>query len=667
METGSNITFVAGLTKMGKSALCNFLIGSELKITKPGVKYQIEADNQSIVSSCDSLTKEANFYRDFCELSFNNSRSQLDHFNTSCQILGVLEKFSFFRVILLAEFSTLQSSNMSTFINLTQNLIDLFNLQPHHQQSIIIIISKISEIGISSISFSEIFKKKQNFIIEGLKSKTIKCLYFKNPAKLNTKYFLKNHNRAEILSQLEITDYLKSSEFLFPLHQQMRTILPSIRDKLDCIKFSSKLNIDSKVFIIDEYFCIDKDFELIDQSLTIISTFIIVFPSNPTDKIKITLKGNSELSFSPSIKYFINHDALSIVYASSFDLNKFPDPFADEFNLNEEYFRLESICINDFLKEYATHNNKFVELIMNAKDHSNKLKNHSGYIINSSMIEIKLKLNINECTKRKENITSKYISMRSCNNIDEYLEKCKKSKHVKALLEKCISNIPTLFQILLEEKNLIKLSSYQKYYKDLNSIRSILIQRYLNLINDIRNQANYSENLSEALNAFSEFLSTIPDLNKTSNAINSKEKRIKIENFIRENLSKEILNDFLGIFHLLFTTDKPRLFNYQIIGDCSIYGNFEAAKNVERFSIRSFLGSKLFETGPIFGIALGIALRNGINYGTTLAGMVGLGYFAAGIFGNVLYSYYKSGYYPGELDWREEYEGFDEVFNLFRV
>ena len=661
METERKLTFVVGPTKMGKSTLCNFLISSPLTITKKAFNYKIEAlDSQSIGNGCDSMTKEPTFYSDLCDFpGFNDTRGEDIDFNTLCKMVGVLQNYSSFRIIFLAEFTTLESANGSNFINLTKDLIKLFNLQPHHQSSIIMVISKIDKIRIPSISFKEIFETEQNFIIEGLKSETIKCLYFENTVKSGLEYRFKDQNREEILNQIKITNSLKSFEFLCPLYQQLRIMLLSIRENSSTVKFSSKIDMNLIQNIRDEYFCIDQDFELIDQSLIIGSPFILVFPLISSNKIKISLKGNSCLTFLPSIQYFVNYETFTVIYDSSSVVSEFPNPFAPEFDLNEEYFRLESICINSFLNEYASHNNKFLELIMKAKDHSSKLKNFSRYRIKSSMIEIKLKLHINVSMKKKESMIYKYLSMRSCKNIEEYLDKCKKPNHIKILLEKCISNIPTIFQILLENKNVNELRS-QKHSNGINAIRSILIQRYLKLIFDIQKQPKQSQNYSKTLKAFNELCSAIPNLDINSISLANKQNIIEIDKFISVGLNKENLDKFLSIFHQIFATEKIHLFEYQITGDASVYSSPEAVRNVQRFNGFNFFGFESANAGNgFFGIAFSLSVRGAIGLSSALASAVGFGFMVADIAVNLALTYFTSGYYPGELDWKDEYGGFD--------
>ena len=71
------------------------------------------------------MTKEPTFYSDLCDFpGFNDTRGEDIDFNTLCKMVGVLQNYSSFRIIFLAEFTTLESANGSNFINLTKYELD---------------------------------------------------------------------------------------------------------------------------------------------------------------------------------------------------------------------------------------------------------------------------------------------------------------------------------------------------------------------------------------------------------------------------------------------------------------------------------------------------------------------------------------------------------------
>ena len=370
MENSEILTLIVGPTKMGKTTLFHFLKESSMKIEFANFGFKIYVEDcpkeQQINNQADSGTKSPNFHGKFCDLpGFNDTRGNLAKLNTTLDLIECLKQTPHFRIILCVEFITLISGSGSQFINITKNLIKRFKLQQPHLSSMMIVISKISRDNISLLNFAEMYENEQNFIIEALKTNTIPCFFFENPTKSGPIYKLNEENRISIMDASNNLKYLNSCEFIHPLLNKSKILLIKLRESGSSeIKFiSNKNSLDSNT-IVDEFLCIDMDFELVDKHLTISSSRIFILPFDKYKKINIKLKGDSKITFYPSIKCLFNENSFFISSENNISDIQFPDPTKSDFDSNENFFRFESICVNSSWTEYASHNNKFLDLII---------------------------------------------------------------------------------------------------------------------------------------------------------------------------------------------------------------------------------------------------------------------------------------------------------------
>ena len=487
------LNLIVGPTRMGKTTLCHFLEESSLKIESAAINWKIEAvgcpESKRIGNQADSCTLQPCLFNNFCDLpGFNDTRGLYMKLNTILDLLECIDKKTLFRIIICVEFATLKSASGSNFINITQDLIKLFKLKQKHLSSLMIIITKISEAKVSSLNFAEIFQNDQNFIIEALKKKTISCFFFEKPKRSGLEFCFNEQNRKSIKEGVENLECINKCDFYDRLLLKSKALLRELRETNSTeISFTSqKLCLESNI-IKENFLCIDEDFDLTDKELTINSSRIFILPFNDDRKINIKLKGNSKIIFSSSIKSCINAKSLIISYGNIQKDIKFPDPTKNDFDSNLEFFRLESICVNSSWTEYASHNNKFLDLIMFLRNDSDRLQNPMEFPFESRLHEIKLKLYINECMRKKGTIKNKFISMRSCQDLEDY-NKTRKFKiplESKNLLEKYMKELPSLFEILLDNKNLHKFSKSNSDSKDLHNIRSLLINRYIDIIRKV--------------------------------------------------------------------------------------------------------------------------------------------------------------------------------------
>jgi hypothetical protein len=204
----------------------------------------------------------------------------------------------------------------------------------------------------------------------------------------------------------------------------------------------------------NEILCIDSNIVLEDEDLLFESPIIIILP--PPDKfiISIEIKENSTCKFASSIKEIYNSKALVLFKYFPSQKLTFPNPCADNFSFNWKFFRLESICVNGFLTEKLSHNNKFLDLIVYINDCSQQLEFDSRFPVKIYVVDIRFKLFINECMRTKNNISEKFISVKGCENLEDYLKICKKpdlnDDEKRRNLEFIMMKLPIIFQSLLK-------------------------------------------------------------------------------------------------------------------------------------------------------------------------------------------------------------------------
>lgn len=680
------MNFILGPTKSGKTTFCHFLTGSHLTISKSTLRFNIETTIPSL-PGCQignqpmSETKNPHYYGEFCDFpGFGDTRGEEKNLSALLELHSELQKFNKIRLILLVEEYHIGSGNGSLLINLLKEFIDLFDLTEEDAKGIIIIVTKTDESFCLSIPdiFNEIFYEEINFIIEAIKRREIKVLPFEKPLNIGTTFQMNEINKIRFIQELNITDFLDGTKFTERVYKKIETKLLSIRqdyEKYPKIVFSSKVRITDKLNS-DYILCIDNDIKLAQEELILIAPIIIVL-SEGDKKNYVEIEGNAPVvDFTEDIERVIKGEKLVISIKNSFKNIKFPDPTSKNFSSDWQFFRLESICVNGNWTEYASHNNKFIDLIVYLNPNFGRIKVKPEFKIKTITVDLRLKFYVNECMRTKNKIIEKFLSIRMCKDIKEYLEKCKKidiSNDIREALQDYVVKLPSIFQLFIRPTDLLDFSGNRSEIDDLLKTKGILIQNYLKLMKDFTNlkiELDYNNELIEAYKSFNNFCSRnlAPGYGEISAGNSQLLKGLK--SVLNSNLENKEILDFFSFFDTLSISEKKtELFRYQITGDISSYANFQSLIN-KKFGIgmdlAEFRANYLNLGNGILiggGLTLGIgagrliivrstasaSIRAGIGASSAVATLFGAALIVGDIGVNLICALAKSGYYEGEF------------------
>ena len=686
MMSDGEMNFILGPTKAGKTTFCQFLNGFHLTISRASRSFNIQStiplgEECKIGNNAISETKMPHYYDAFCDFpGFADTRGEENNLTTLVELYSELQKFKKIRLILLVEEIHICSANGSLLINILTDFIKLFELTREEAERIIVVVTKTDESFCESIPdiFEEMFSGDFNFIIEGIKRRQIKVLPFEKPMSIGTTYQMNETNKVRFIEQLNNTTLLDCSNFMDRIYKKIETKLVSIRqeyERYSNIIFTSKKRISTKLES-DYILCIDEDIQLDQENLELNAPTIIVLPKENRNLYLEIIGESPRVVFNERIRRVIKGDKLVVSTKGKSDMIEFPDPTSKNFSSNWQFFRLESICVNGGWTEYASHNNKFIDLIVYLNPNFGTVVVNPDFKIKTINIDIRLKLHINECMRTKKNIMENFLSIRMCKDIDEYLEKSRKTyikDEIKEALQEYVIKLPSIFQLFIKSADLQFFFQKPSETKDLVEIKGILIENYLRLLSDFTNtktQLDYTDDLIQAYKTFTNFCrrNLKPGYGEISASNSKLLKGLKL--LLNANLPDSAVLDFLSFFDTLSISEKKtELCRYQVTGDISSYANFQSLINkkfgvgMELAEFRANylnLGNGLLIGGGLtlgFGAgrllvvrsAASIPVRAGIGASTAIAAFLGAALIVGDVAVNLICTLAKSGYYNGEF------------------
>ncbi|OMJ90251.1 hypothetical protein SteCoe_7455 [Stentor coeruleus] len=678
-ETTEAVNFLIGPTKTGKTTLCHFLSSSKISVSKRGLNFYSQAlENDDIQKNIGnegySKTSDACYFMNFCDFpGVYDTRGDDQNLNTLLLYYKEIQKTPRFRIIMVIEEGHIVTGSSSFFFNFCNELIDVFGLRNDNAKGLHVVVTKSSQEFVNELPghMLDLFPSEENFIIEGIKNQTIKVTSFDKPIEVGSEYVFADENRRTIFDNIMSTGVLSNYEL-------RENILPNIFAIIEKSKANSKtLSIintseisDTTIIKADNILVIDKDIDCNGEYLEINSPIVIV--KAIYEKRSITLRGNTNpaIRFSDNVKLVINGDSLILSTMSQKEV-KFLIPTGKDFKRSEKFLRLESICINNNWTEYASHNNKFIELIVYFNPNFGQIIVDDQWKIKKLTCEICFKLHINECMRSKKNAAKAYKSLRNFESIQAYLEACEKPVTAENIefLEGYIVNLPTIFEVLMKPSYFQKISSKDAEIQDLRDIRKMFLRRYLKLATDFKANSKeikveYTENNYAGYNSLVNFVNKMPIFS----GVFSHENNFLIENideFVTRAVDDEVMSGFFNLFYSLsLSKDKNELCRYQITGDVSKYPNFEAFLEVFNKE-KVFLDTESFNylaSGAVISLnAIGVLLGTGVSHiavNNTLIGAaleaylahgtaltVGAALVAIDVGINIISSIAKSGYY----------------------
>jgi hypothetical protein len=672
MESQNPLNLVMGPPKSGKSVFCHFISDFDLKIIRRGLRYETSFISSSLNNEISEnpifTTSSPQHFENLCDFpSLQENRVEEKTLISTLELLNELQRRKTMRIILVVEEAFIIMSNGSCFLNFTSEVIEMFNLSPDHVKGMIFVVSKTSSGFTSSISnyLNLIFTSQQNFIIEAIKRSKMRVMSFSKPHSTDSNYSFQQQEKIDFQEELKNHEFLETETFFSSITQRVDLILNQLKHsqiRSNNIVFTSEVR-DNR-FSSDLILCIDSNREINSNFLSFDAPFIYILPSENSKTVQIEVAGQEPLvEFSENVKKVIKGKSLHILIKPPNEKIDFPDPFK-KFKKNTRFFRLESICVNGNWTEYASHNNKFIELIVYLNPEIGKVDIKPEFEVKVTNVDIRMKLLINECMKTKKNIMEKFISIRFCRDLDEYLLKCKKidiSEKIRKCLEDYLIKLPNIFQIFMKVEDLGKFAGDSSEKNDLLEIQGILLKRYMKIITKYQNsklKIKPNECLNESLEKFQKFCrSTVGDVG----GITVKNKKLVERLLIRMNgkIEKKKLTQFFSFFdYLINSIDKEILFQYQITGDLSIYANYSAFKqqilnagNGLLFGAGVSIGLGAFSAGR-YVVARGIAntaLRASIGTASVVASVLGAVMLVGDIGINLIVAAAKSGYYKGEF------------------
>ncbi|OMJ68943.1 hypothetical protein SteCoe_33460 [Stentor coeruleus] len=685
------MNFLFGPTRNGKTTLCHFLTGSELSIKRVMRKFftdviNDQSEDRKIGNSGNSETTKAIFYENFYDFpGFNDTRSPEYKIDTLIHYYKEMQNVSKLRLIIVVEQNFIELSNASSFLNFTNRLIKIFGLQSNCSKGLHFIITK-SDGEYANEVVDDIrtnLPGKENFIIEGIKNETIKISSFDNPINIDSVLCFSQENREKILKNINETDFLWRNEIKHNLLRKIFEIIEKMKmsnkygNIIDLSDVSDEIIRRNQIITSDEFLIIDKDIKINGEILVIDSPIVLV---KAIDKKRcIELKGVvcPTIKFSPRVELVINGESLIITASNSEKVRTFLLPGSKDFKQSDNFICLESICINGGWTEYASHNNKFIDLIVYYNRNFGKIDVKEEWKIKKITCDISIKLHINECMKSKKSIIEESNSLRSSQDAKSYLKKkfnTELDQEMVDFIESYIVNLPSIFQIFMKPSYFKRISSSKSEYKGLNKIRIQFIRRYMRLISDFNSQKKDLNIKKSDLNqrAYNDFLIFLNEGCKFTGNVSAENYLVeKINDFMKTDEFEYFFDNFISFYNVLAQSEeKIELYNYKITGDISMYYNFEAFI----YSVTSGLAIYnneaiiLLSSGPAISVtALGLALGAGagnliitrvftqaltssiIGITTASAAAVGVIFLGVDIGINAICAYAKSGYYENEI------------------
>lgn len=452
----------------------------------------------------------------------------------------------------------------------------MFGLTPEWSHGIHLIVSKSTP---NKINIPNILKKRfsgmsNNFIIEGISLNEIKISYFNEPIIGNTTCVFCNENINDIKANVERTDSILMKQFKCTMLNTIFEIIDKILKEPNppSIKFAS-VKEDFLSTSDVKYLIINNDIDIEGENLFIDCPNIIVKAYN-NDNRTITLRGiNPTITFSKNVSLILNKESLILSTSNKESNIKFQKPSDKEFKKVNNYICLESICINNWMTQYLSHNNKFIDLIVYFNRNFGTINVDDKWNIEKIHCDIQMKLHINECMSTKNNIRKNLKSLRNFKNVSEYLEAMGKERDQELIdfLEKYIINLPSIFEIFTNPLLFRKISTKDSDIKGLREIRKILLKRYLNLLSDFKNITGEQKILRNDLRIkdyelserFARGFCKIKDnyFHKDATLIDH------LDSMMMESLDCARFIDFLQFYNSLsITYDKIALYKYEITG-----------------------------------------------------------------------------------------------------
>lgn len=687
-EISPPTNFLIGPTKTGKTTLCHFLTESKLAILKKGLNFSIQAyENKSIEKMIGnhghSKTSESSYFENFCDFpGINDTRGDEKVLSTLLVYYKEIQKTSRFRFILALEENYITTAYSSYFFNFCNEFIDTFGLEANSAHGIHLIITKSTQDFINQLPdiLSDHFPDKENFIVEGIKNRTIRISSFDKPVFNDSEYVFSQENRQRVLENIHNTGFLWNHEIKINILPRIYTTIEKIKSfaKATDIGYISEL-ADNPIIKCSSVLIIDKDIDVCGETLEIDSPTVIVKTLH--DRRFITLRGvsNPVIRFSSNVKLVINGESLVLTTANAQKHGHYLDPVSKEFKHSYNFLCLESVCINSGWTEHASHNNKFIDLIVYFNQNFGRINVDDQWRIKKITCDIGMKLHVNECMRTKSNIVKTFKSLRRYEDVASFLEATKKTESNQEFvnfLESYIINLPSIFQIFMKPSLFGKISTKDSEIQDLREIRKQLIKKYLKLITDFKSQkADCKLEITDSnLQNYSSFVYFVDRLcNFTGNITYENTGLVnEIDDFMMCAEYDNSVDDFFCFYNALtLTTEKIELYKYQITGDISKYPNFEALLDVynkgqllvddegvnilasgsaiSMSALGIFLGAgvgRIIATRAISQGAVGVSIAGATTIG---AAVVGLGFIVIDIGINLICAMAKSGYYKNAI------------------
>ncbi|OMJ76849.1 hypothetical protein SteCoe_23696 [Stentor coeruleus] len=615
VESEQVANFFIGKTKSGKTVLFHFLEGKKALVAKWNGSFfeTMHIENEELKNIIEnngiSHTNTANYIEiseilgDFqgrqlkfsgklCDLpGLSDNRGNEKNFENLLIYQSEIEKAEKLRFIIVVEEGLITTGNASEFFKLCNEVISIFGLKTENAQGMHLVVTKTSSDHVSNLAniMKICFPKESNFIIEGIKNNTLRISSFDKPKKNlnNDIYYYDPEIRSSILRNICETGFIYKNTIRLNMLQDIFSYLDKIKSNPQTtgITFLSRINVNNNPKLeFENILVIDCDIDIHGNYLEIDGPTIIVQTLH--EKRHITLRYNESptIKFSPKVEKVINSEYLVLTTANTQFNDDFIDPKSNEFEESHNHIRLESILINTSLIEHLTLNNKYIDLIVSFNRNFGSIDVGNYNMIKKITCDINMKLHINECMNTKDNIINQNKSLRHFKNVATYLKEAKNiqgNNELEKFLESYVVNLPSIFEIFMKPSYFNQISTIEKEKEDLKDIRKMFIDRYLNLITDIKlnviacdtevRDENY-EHLIQFIKSQCNFEGEISKNNKTLiNAIDD-----SIANTIRDSC----VDNFLKYFYALsLKKTKLDLFKYHVTGDISDYINFNGFIN----------------------------------------------------------------------------------------
>ncbi|OMJ96154.1 hypothetical protein SteCoe_335 [Stentor coeruleus] len=528
----------------------------------------------------EQVMSKAIYYKNDCILPcIDSSYENANQLEALIIYLQEIPKANNLRLILVFDEAFIKTSRSSQFYNYCNEIIQILGLTPDCACGIHIIATNSSPKFINGLPqiLKCCFPNEHNFLIEGIKNRTIKISSFdKNMYQDNINSIFNMMGTTPLCGQnFKLSLKSKISELSEKSIYNCKS-----SDMIFLSDLPSNLNsyVEARTFESDKILIIDRDIDYRGEKLIINSPTVIIKVKEHESRL-ITLRGHQPtIIFSEKVNFVINGEKLILTISNEYDDEDFISPLSENFDERNDNIRLESICINDWWTENISLNNKFIDLIVYFKRNENRIQVDDKWNIKKVDCDIYMKLHINERSLRtKNNIVENFKSLRRYENLDQYLDSIKKktelSYEYKIFLENYIARLPSIFQIFMSQSLFRKISSENSEINDLRNIRKLFIKRYLGLLDDFdsnpekcniskiekNNRESYeiSKSFIERVNRFTGNL-----MHKNSELIN------ELDIFFMRSLDDQYVNDFLRFYNTLATkNDKVALFKYKIAGD----------------------------------------------------------------------------------------------------